>query len=155
MMTKEFLIFADYSMIFVKDFSVEENFDDIDWSDEDLKSFFYPLEKGFVIGTVRNMNVPFILEVHESKPILETTEWDHIVECSIDLVSGILSISGTSDYIDDYRKVELTTGLYNALICYAGLGTISEDGLEGNDFYKLILWKSNVFLLKTVIKQWH
>jgi hypothetical protein len=148
----KFEIFADYHMIFIQDELVAREHDDLHWSDEDIKAMLYEIKYGFIIGTARNMTVPLTVTIHESEPVVNQHEWDQIVACSFDLPSGILSISGTSDYIGDHRKIELKQGTYNALICYAGLSTISEDGLEGNDSYLLNIWPSDTPQPMKVIK---
>jgi hypothetical protein len=154
MKTLEFKIFADYSMIFVEDSSMNTEDRDIEWSDDDLKTMLYEMEGGFIIGTARNMDVPLIVIIHDARPAVNENKWDQIVQCGISLPSGTLSISGTSDYIDDYKKIELGQGLYNALVCYANLGSVSEDGLEGSDSYYLHIWPDETLISKKVIKQW-
>jgi len=152
MKKNKFEIFADYHMIFVQDDAMKDEYSDVDWSDEDLRDMLYIIKSGFIIGTARNMTVPFTVNIHESEPVINQQEWDQIVACSIDLPSGVLSISGTSDYIEDHKKIELTPGTYNAVICYAGLSTISEDGLEGDDSYFLNIWPSDRPQPRKVIK---
>lgn len=141
-------------MIFLQDALSTDIYTDVDWSDEYLASMYYPIDNGFIIGTARNMDVPLSLNIHETRPELDHHAWDHIVECSIGLPSGILSISGTTDYIKDFNKINLSPGIYNILICYAGLGTISYDGLDGNDAYTVHAWKGDGHLPGRVIKKW-
>lgn len=150
----ELKIFADYFMIFVEDSSMSSEDRDIEWSDDDLRTMLYEMEGGFIIGTARNMDVPLIVTIHDARPAVSESQWDQIVQCGIRLSSDTLSISGTSDYIGDYRKIELGRGLYNVLVCYAGLASISEDGLEGSDSYYLHIWPDETLLPKKVIKQW-
>jgi len=152
MKKNEFEIFADYHMIFVQDNAMKDEYNDVDWSDEDLRDMLYIINSGFIIGTARSMTVPLTVNIHESEPVINQLEWDQIVACSIDLPSGVLSISGTSDYIEDHKKITLKPGAYNAVICYTGLGTISDDGLEGDDSYFLNIWPSDRPQPRKVIK---
>jgi hypothetical protein len=44
-------------------------------------------------------------------------------------------------------------GDYKVRALYRGLDTLSEDGLEGNDFYEIQIWKSPCTSLR-VIRRW-
>ena len=41
---------------------------------------------------------------------------------------------------------------YAAYVLYKGLTTLSEDGLDGDDYYKIILWPSDDAVDVTVLK---
>jgi hypothetical protein len=152
-MRKELLVFADYFQIYIEDKSSVGQYE-VGWSDEEIESMIYVGEGAIVLSTARNMKVPFSIELIENKPILDYQSWDHIVECSISSKEGVLYISGTTDYMEDVFKFSLPKGLYNAYVLYAGLSTINEDGLEGEDSYSLILWQTEEFIPRRVLKQW-
>jgi hypothetical protein len=40
-------------------------------------------------------------------------------------------------------RIKVNTGIYRARIYYGNLDEISEDGLEGEDFYEIHLWQTN------------
>ena len=95
------------------------------------------------------MSVPVELEIVACEPEPEFEPWDHIAEASLELPSGRLEIHEcTGGPID---QISLQPGTYRIRAYYGGLNEISEDGLEGNDHYKLVLWpapSASVLVLK-------
>jgi hypothetical protein len=91
------------------------------------------------VGTVRNTHVPVTVEVAEAAPSEDLSQWEQVNECSIDLPSGRLVIAGCTDYFPDAARMELDRGTYRVRIYYENLRSISADGLEGNDHYRLAL----------------
>ncbi len=93
------------------------------------------------------MTVPAIVEIYDTSPsnsyheqLLEAA--DHVVECSIELSSGILLILGNV-YLSEAPRIFVSPGNYQVRIYYIGLSTISEDGLDGDDKYQAIFWGGN------------
>ena len=66
-----------------------------------------------------------------------------INECDIEVISGKIVISGCTDYFPDAKRIELKNGIYRARIYYGNLEKISEDGLDGEDFYEIHLWQTD------------
>ncbi|MDZ4833227.1 MAG: hypothetical protein SGJ27_05435 [Candidatus Melainabacteria bacterium] len=91
------------------------------------------------VGTVRNMTVPVTVEIREDRPE-ERELWDKVNECSIDIKSGKLVIAGSTDYLPEAQRITVSPGKYTAQIFYGNLGSVSEDGYDGEDHYKVILW---------------
>ena len=98
------------------------------------------------------MTVPVVVEVHDSEPSHDLAEWDHVTECSIDVPSGRLAILGCTDYLPDAARIQIPAGCYRVRVLHGGLGTLSEDGLEGDDHYKVVLWRGSPQDV-TVVKQ--
>lgn len=94
------------------------------------------------VGTVRNMDVPVDVEVQDCGPTSDVDEWDHIMECGIEVPSGRLVIAGCTDYFPDAARLILAPGKYRARVHYGALDSISDDGLDGDDHYKVVLWPS-------------
>jgi hypothetical protein len=105
------------------------------------------------VGTVRNMTVPVDVEIHEAEPVDNLDSWDHVNECSIEIKSGRIAIAGCTDYYPDAPRITISPGIYRARIYYGDLEALSDDGLEGDDHYQVILWPS-VFKPPIVLKQW-
>lgn len=60
-------------------------------------------------------------------------------------------IAGCTDYFPDAMRIEVTPGTYRVRVCYGALDTLSANGLEGDDRYRLQLWpapSSGVRILK-------
>jgi len=100
---------------------------------------------------VRNMTVPVHLEIRDTEPVYDLEGVDHAIRCSLDLPSGELQVSEA--WGTEYLRLRLPGGTYGLLALYCGLGTLSEDGLDGDDSYRVILWPSSPCPL-TVLKQW-
>ena len=48
---------------------------------------------------------------------------------------------GLTDYPPDVTKITVLPGTYCVRIYYGNLDSLSPDGLDGNDRYKVALWK--------------
>jgi hypothetical protein len=92
------------------------------------------------VGTVRNMTVPVRIVIHREKPPLQPEPWDRINECSISIESGKIVVMGCTDYYPDAARILVDPGVYRVRIHYGGLDTLSENELDGDDHYELILW---------------
>lgn len=144
-------IFADYFQFYIQDEQASGDLSN-SWSPEAVERLL-ALAPGTVgVGTVRNMNVPVLLEFHETAPQLDAESWDQVNECSIALPSGRLVVAGCTDYFPDARRFDLPPGTYRVRISYGSLNDLSEDGLEGNDCYRLQLWPASPDELR-IIKQ--
>ena len=104
-----------------------------------------------VIQPARNTTVPVAVEVHDSEPPYDASEWDHISEASLHLPTGQLQVhESTGGPVADLK---LKPGWYRVRVFQAGLSMIDDVGLEGQDHYLAVLWparEANV----VVIKQW-
>jgi hypothetical protein len=136
-----FNVLADYFMIDLLD-------DGADWpepivKEEDVSDRVIVSDGAITLMTARNMSVPLLLEIGASPPgetvYSDIETWDHVVECSIRIKSGRLAIWGNGEYYPDCPKVGVEPGIYQARIFHGGLTTLSEDGLDGNDVYWVLL----------------
>ncbi len=134
-----FNIFADYFMFELLDDGVDSHVISVD--QEALSDRIIVSDSSITIMTARNMNVPVLLEIYAS-PLdekVDTQTWDHVVECSLQIDSGRLVISGTTDYYPACPRISVEPGIYEVRIFHGGLNTLSEDGLDGNDVYWIVL----------------
>lgn len=137
--TTELAIFADYFQFYIQDETANEDFGD-KWTEEAVDRLLAVGQFSVGIGTARNMTVPVVLSIHEEAPAEDFTEWEMVNECSITIRSDRLVIMGCTDYLPDAPRVPLAPGSYRVRVSYSGLDSLSEDGLEGDDFYRLQLW---------------
>jgi len=86
------------------------------------------------------MDVPVEVQIADAAPSDDQAAWDQINECSIHIQSGRLVVAGCTDYFPDAARIELPAGWYRARVYYAGLDTLSADGLDGADHYRIVLW---------------
>ena len=75
--------------------------------------------------------------------------YDHVVEGSIDVKSGILQIFPCSSN-EPVLEMKLNPGTYRVRVYSTGLETVEFD--EGDDFYKIEIWHQE-YIARTVLKK--
>ncbi|GAB2176085.1 hypothetical protein [Dongia sp. agr-C8] len=130
---------ADYFQFYIQDEAVTGDLSD-SWNDEATARLLAIAPGTIGIGTVRNMDVVVVVEIHDQKPLEDLDAWDHVVEASIDLQSGRLVIAGCTDYFPDATRIDVPSGCYLSRVSYGGLNGLSDDGLRGDDHYRIQLW---------------
>jgi hypothetical protein len=151
MSSNQFTLFADYFQFYMQDELADGNLSD-SWNEEAVARLLAVAPGTVGVGTVRNMDVPISIEVLDGVPPLELELWDHVVECTILVQGNRIVVAGCTDYFPDAARIEVAPGTYRVRVGYAGLASISEDGLSGNDSYKLQLWQSEA-IEPRVLKQ--
>ncbi|SHE67080.1 hypothetical protein [Pedobacter caeni] len=139
------ILFADYFQFYIQDEKVDGDLSD-KWTNEAVCILLAITDGTIGVGTVRNMNVPVNLKIFDSEPPFLTDD-EHVIgqinECDIEVSSGKIVIAGCTDYFPEAKRIELENGVYRARIYYGNLDKISEDGLDGEDFYEIHLWKTD------------
>jgi hypothetical protein len=140
MLRHEFKLFADYSQFYLQD--DEEGIGDLSeaWTPQASERLLAVAPGVVGIGTARNMTVPVVIEVLEHEPDADFDQWEHVVEGGLELKSGRLVVAGCTDYLPDAARVPVAAGKYRVRMCCRGLQTISANGLEGDDTYRVQLW---------------
>ena len=146
-----FEIFADYHQFYVWDSGVGPSAPE-DYTDDDVRSRVKVAPNVVVVQPVRDVTVPVDLEIHDTDPGFEKARWDHIAECSLDLPTGRLQVDECTGSVR--LDLEVSPGTYVVRVLFSGLDTLSGDGLEGSDRYRIDLWPGSTRELK-VIKQWN
>lgn len=136
----ELELFADYHQFYLQDDEAGKGDLGDAWSEDATERLFAVTDFAIGIGTVRNMDVPVFIKVMETKPSISLEDWEHVVVSSIECETGQLVVAGCTDYFPDAKRLNLSPGHYQVLACYKGLGTISEDGLDGDDQYHLYIY---------------
>lgn len=134
-------IFADYNQIYLHDELSGADFSS-SWNDKTYKNMAAVIDGAIGLVAARNMDVPVEILICESEQPLDLDTWEHVVSCGIALYSGTLVVRGPSDYLPEAKKISVKPGYYVANLLYKGLNTLSEDGLDGDDYYKIVLWPS-------------
>lgn len=136
-MVRTYAIFADYHQFYLWD-HVADPYPPFNYDDRDMRRRIKAAPHIVVIQPERNMEVPVELEIRDSPPADPFDEWDHVAEASLDLPSGLLEIHEcTGGSID---ILTLPPGTYRVRACFGGLGTLSEDRMDGDDRYRIVLW---------------
>lgn len=130
-------IFADYNQFYLWD-SGRTQEAPTDYNDQDIVRRIKTGKFVVVIQPERNFTVPVAVEVHDSEPPLDVSEWDHVAEASLHLPTGALQVhESTGGVVTDFA---VTPGWYRVRSLYAGLSTVS--GIEGSDQYTVEAWPS-------------
>ncbi len=134
-----FELFADYFQFYLEDEGVSLDME-LMWDDDQLNQLLAVHPGLIAVGTARNMTVPVRVEIREGSPEIELKKWDKINECSIRISTGKIVVMGCTDYYPEAARIKVTPGVYRVRVHYGGLDRLSEDGLEGEDHYEVILW---------------
>ena len=132
-------LFADYYQVYLQD-ELETGEQPDDWGDQ-LVSRMIAVAPGIIgIGTARNTTVPVSVDLIDVRPDDDVSVWDHVTEASLEAPSGQIVAAGCYDYFPHAPRIPVTPGDYRVRIYYGGLGSISENGLEGKDHYHVVIW---------------
>ncbi len=145
-----FALFADYHQFYLWDPGAEPRAPE-DYTDEDVRRLVKVGPNVVVIQPVRNMTVAVELELCDRDPGFNASQWDHIAECGLDLPTGKLQVHECTG--GPVLDLDVTPGSYRLRALFGGLGTISENGLDGKDFYAISLWPEATAPLR-IVKQW-
>jgi len=150
MQKQSFTVLADYQQFYLWDKGMDP-LAPVDYIDEDIRNRIKTGPHVVVIQPVRDMEVPVEVQIHESEPPYDATQWDHIAECSLDLPTGQLQVHECTG--GPVAELIVTPGTYRVRAFFAGLDTLDESGLEGDDWYRVVLWPAPAGGLR-VLKQW-
>ncbi|MBX9689399.1 MAG: hypothetical protein K2X27_22000 [Candidatus Obscuribacterales bacterium] len=157
--THSIMVFAENFQFQLQD-QIEDCDYPEDWNDS-LLSQLYVGGRGIVgIGTVRDLDIELTLEVYaapmdekDMNEDPEVGEFDHVVQCNIEVPSGKLLVTGSTTEYDDTYKLEIPAGQYGMRIFWSGLDTLDELGFEGDDKYLIQLYPETPFE-ERIIKTW-
>ncbi len=141
MTTYNYNIFADYFQFYLQDEDADGDLSDA-WTEQAVTDLLAVAQGTIGVGTRRNMDVPIEVEILESEPINSFNDWDQVNECDIEVPSGRIVIAGCTDYFPEAARIDVQPGNYRARIYYGNLNSVSEDDLDGDDHYKVVLWLS-------------
>jgi len=140
MSSYSYSLFADYYQFYLQDEPVKGDLSDA-WTNDAVSNLLAVAPGTIGVGTVRNMDVPVEVKIVESEPMETFDEWDQVNECDIEIQSGTIVIAGCTDYFPDAARIQVEPGSYRARLYYGQLNSLSEDGLDGDDHYRVVLWK--------------
>lgn len=136
-------LFADYFQFYLQDEKVSGDLSNA-WNDDAVNRLLAIAPGTIGIGTVRNMDVPVSINIFDNRPALsnDLRNIQHIVECDIETKSNRIVIAGCTEYYPKAMRIELEKGIYRSRIYYGNLDRLSDDGLDGEDFYEIHLWRT-------------
>jgi len=139
MQTVDLKLFADYHQFYLQDDDMR--FGDLSdaWTPEATEKLLAAAEHVVGIGTVRNTDVPVSVSVDSRLPNLNPQEWDRINHTTLACDTGRIVVAGCTDYFPDAKRLEVQPGIYDVLVGYKNLASLSDDGLNGEDSYHIFL----------------
>ena len=146
-----FKLFADYHQFYLQD-EASRGIDGTAWDAAAVQNRIAVMQDAFAVSTARDMEVPVHVLIADQAPALDLAAWDHVVAFSINAPSGRLAILGCTDYLPDAARLDVPAGPLRVRVLLAGLDSLSEDGLEGDDRYRVELWPGDPVALE-VLKQ--
>jgi hypothetical protein len=102
-------IFADYHQFYIQDEKADGNLSE-SWTEEATTNLLAHAPGTIGIGTIRNSDVPVMIEVIKSAPDDTISAWDQVIECSIDINSGKIVVAGCTDYFPDAQRIPVKQG---------------------------------------------
>lgn len=137
-------IFADYFQFHLHDENMNPNFGNA-WDQFSVDNFLAITPEGIGIGTARNMDVPVTIKICDSEPKLKENlnQVFQINESDLTIISEKLVVIGSTEYYPDAKRIEIDNGIYRVRIYYSNLDKLSEDGLDGEDYYEIEIWKTD------------
>lgn len=145
-------LFADYHQFYLQDDDDSKGDLSEAWTEETTDRLLAVAPHVIGIGTARDMTVPVSIAVHEERPLINVDEWDHVTTASLQIDTGRIVVAGCTDYFPDAARIEVPSGIYEAIVCYANLEALSEDGLDGDDSYHVHLFPGRA-IPPSVLKQ--
>lgn len=109
---------------------------------------------GVIVHTARNMTVPVRVEWHGGRPAPDRDAFQHLVEASFGCPTGRLVLAGLTDDAAAAPRLAVPAGPLGVRACFAGLDTLDEAGLDGQDRYLVQLWLGSGPEEVRVLKAW-
>ena len=144
-------IFADYNQFYIWDPDLEEVKAPEDYSDEDIANRVKLGPGVVVVQPIRNMTVPVEIGVYDGDPDFHFNEWQQIAEAPLQLSKGRIEIHECTG--GSLAILPAPSSHCTVRVLFKGLDTLSEDCLDGKDFYRVQIFPSESRELK-MIKRW-
>jgi hypothetical protein len=149
------MLFADHFQFCVQDALTDETLP-VHWEPEEQEALAFVGAQVIHVATIRELDVAVTAEISEKQPAdgESLDDWDHVVECAISLPSGKLLFTSVSQDIHETQRLEVEPGTYGVRIYYESLDEVDDEGFEGEDSYRVRLWKTDDPPPTTILKQW-
>ncbi|MFZ3565339.1 hypothetical protein ACOKM5_44205 [Streptomyces sp. BH097] len=151
----ELTVLADYSTLLLQDDDARLGEPGHAWFDALAGNWINTAPGVVAIGAARPFTVPVTVDVRRTPPAgdSELERADHVTQARLALPSGRLLVS-MQDTRDEIPRIPLAPGNYAVRICSHGLNTLSEDALDGEDRYHVVLWPTDEDQPAQVLKRY-
>ncbi|HEY2866490.1 MAG TPA: hypothetical protein VGJ02_05315 [Pyrinomonadaceae bacterium] len=132
-------LFADYFQFYLQDDDIRKgNLENV-WTEDTVNRLLAVDRFAVHIGTVRNMFVPVTVNITGNEGIFLYDRYDLVNRCGLEIETGRIVIAGCVDNFQKARRIEMLPGFYVLTIGYGNLDSLSDDGLDGDDFYDIFI----------------
>ncbi len=132
-------LFADYFQFYLQDDDIEKgNLEDA-WTDAASHRQLAVAPFVLGVGTARNMEVPVRVFLGASPTNLDLAQYDLVNRAGLENETGRIVLAGCTDYFPDAIRFDVPIGYLDVVIGYGQLDSLSEDELDGNDFYDVFI----------------
>ncbi|MBB3903126.1 hypothetical protein GGR33_002628 [Methylobacterium brachythecii] len=145
-------LFADYFQVYLHDADHPELPDD--YTAESIARRLMAGPFGLILHTARNMTVPVCVEWHAERPEPELEAFQHVAEAGVACPTGRLVLAGLTDDVATAPRLAVRPGPIAVRASFAGLDTLDDSGLEGDDRYLVQLWPAQMPEGVAVLKLW-
>ncbi|MEU1466461.1 hypothetical protein ABZ467_38970 [Streptomyces sp. NPDC005727] len=130
--TTELTLFADYFQIHVADADSDGDLSDA-WTDQAVSDHLAVAQDALGIGTVVNVNVSVTVIVLPQEPSDDSSEFDHVVEASLDVSSGRLVVLSCTDYAPDAATFKVASGWNRVRVSRGNLARAAQADVDSDE----------------------
>lgn len=130
--TTDLTLFADYFQIHVSDADSDGDLSDA-WTDQALSDHLAVAQDALGIGTAVNVNVSVTVVVLPQEPSDDSSEFDHVVEASLDVSSGRMMVLGCTDYGPDAATFEVASGWNRVRVSRGNLARATQADVDSDE----------------------
>jgi hypothetical protein len=151
-------LFADYFQIHVSDADSDGDLSDA-WTDQAVADHLAVAQDALGIGTAVNVNVSVTVVVLPQEPSDDSLQFDHVVEASLDVSLGRLTVLGCTDYAPEAAMFEVPPGWNRVRVARSNLASAaqadidSEESPETTEKIRIQVWPAPESPAK-IIKRW-
>lgn len=141
--TRRLELFADCFQFCLQDDDIDAGDFSDSWTPEATESGVALATRGIAIGTARNTTVPVEVVIQHGPPVERAEDlaaWDRVTEASLAVPTGRIVVAGSTDYFPKAARIAVRPGTYAARVYFAGLESVGQNRLEGDDRYRVVLW---------------
>ncbi len=135
---REATVLADHYQFHLRDEGIVYVFPE-QWAESALADRYLLATGCVAVATAKNYFVPVTIEIAEREPDIVQSDWDHIVECSVEFATGRIVLAGGPQTGRDAHTIALdSAGWWRVLVLSGNLDRNDPDTTD--DYYKVILW---------------
>ncbi|MGW5305593.1 hypothetical protein ACWERF_16880 [Streptomyces griseoluteus] len=129
--TAELTLFADYFQLHVSDADSDGDLSDA-WTDQAVADHLAVARDALGIGTAVNVNVSATVALLPQEPVDDSPEFDHVVEASLNVSLGRLTVLGCTDYAPEAATFEVLPGWNRVRVSRSNLARATEADVDSD-----------------------